>query len=265
MFKTVVKGTGEKILLVTSGLHGNEYTAIQAVSIVAQMMSFTDAVLKNFKEIRFIECINEYGIVNNVRENKIDMNRIFTSDKSSIELIKQEVDEADYIIDIHSSPSCTEFALINQNRFANAYVEFCIQHSIKYAVWTAGSPGTVKSYGIPQGKVTFTVECNGIGYVDITSAANTAKIIINIIKNIHTFVHKDEMPKYQTLVAVNSPIDGIACKWSNTKARVIHINEPKHVEIEYINPKTHTYICFNEGYISCGDAIAYTQPIEKII
>lgn len=178
-----IQGIGVGNLLLISGIHGNEYTPVVALYDVFSDSKLINQLKKIYNKITFIHAANEYGIKNNIREydGNRDLNRIFQLDLLK-DTITYHISEADYIIDIHSSPNCTEFVLINDGEEAKSMVEYCWRLNIPYAVWD-GSPNTIKSYSLREGKVAFTVECNGIGTVDVDSAKKTHKLISKMVLN----------------------------------------------------------------------------------
>lgn len=177
----IIEGTGTDNLLLLSGVHGNEYTPIVALYELFFDEKFITKAKKQYKSITFIHAVNEYGMKNNVRgyEANADLNRIFRPDIIKDELLRH-IEAADYIFDIHSSPNCIDFVLINDGDLTYSMVEYCKSIDIPYAVWD-GSNDTIKSHALRQGKIAFTIECNGIGTVDVKSGLNTYKILKKMV------------------------------------------------------------------------------------
>ena len=58
------------------------------------------------------------------------MSTLFQKFQKMIQLFNDN----DVIIDVHSSPRCCEFILLNQDETTNSYVEFALKHDIKYLI-----------------------------------------------------------------------------------------------------------------------------------
>ena len=263
MKKEVIPGTGSKKLLVISGLHGNEYTPVSAVAelFLHKVSEFISALTGLYSQITILHAVNEYGLIKGVREASAptDLNRLYQTIEP-IELIKDEVESADVIIDVHSSPNCTEFVLINQGDQANSYVEFAKAHGIKYLVWSDGSPATLKSYALTQNKIAFTVECNGIQRVDNQSAEAAKELISTVAIHAAMLVIKPQPPKYPSLVKPKSICTGLV-KWiSETEYSITNLQTMESV-VGYL--PTGTPITWeHNGYIKAGDVIAFVQPTD---
>jgi predicted deacylase len=134
------KGNNEegKNILIISGVHGDEITPIFCTKLLQERL--VKKTIVNVNSITIVSAVNKNGIKNNTRDitkkQSNDLNRLFTSDEQEdyVTILKNLIDGNDVIIDIHSSPNCTEFLLINQDFYANSYVEFCIKNDIKYFV-----------------------------------------------------------------------------------------------------------------------------------
>ena len=92
------------------------------------------------KKITIINAINKNGIVKNTRDipnsSTSDLNRMFNYEVSVNikEELEKQIKEHDIIIDIHSSPKCDNFVLLNQDENTNSYVKYCIKNDINYLI-----------------------------------------------------------------------------------------------------------------------------------
>jgi predicted deacylase len=261
MKKQVIHGTGLKKLLVISGLHGNEYTPVSAVAelFLTNASAFLAKLSEQYSQITVLHAVNEYGLIKGLREASAptDLNRLYQTIEP-IDLIKDEVEAADVIIDVHSSPNCAEFLLINQGDYANRYVEFAKEHGIKYLLWDDGHSATLKSYALTKNKVAFTIECNGIQRVDNRSAAVARELISKIALNAVGIVVAPEAPKYKSMTKPESICTGLV-KWiSDTEYSITNLQTMESV-VGYLSEGT-PITWEHNGYIEAGDVIAYVQP-----
>jgi len=202
---------GKKILVI-SGVHGNELTPIMTTHLLTQ--SELDLDLDKFQSLTIITGANNDAINSNTRDipnsTTSDLNRMFknTPPFSIKDELRKHLDANDVIIDIHSSPSCTEFVLLNQDENTNSYVEFCKEHLINYTIRYSGAE-TIKKYCLSRNRIAFTLELSGIGYVDYTSAYQGKIITKNIIENCSNFVVRQEEPVYSPYVELYTYKSGI--------------------------------------------------------
>ena len=130
MNRSEVFGTGNKNILVLTGVHGNEISPVYAGYLLKKF----DFDKSKFKKLTILNAVNTDGIKNNIREipdNKTsDLNRMFKVDLDnniSVDELTKLFNDNDVIIDVHSSPSCCEFILLNQDETTNSYVEFALK------------------------------------------------------------------------------------------------------------------------------------------
>ncbi|RKU28775.1 hypothetical protein C6497_08425 [Candidatus Poribacteria bacterium] len=103
----------QKHVLITSGLHGDEPGGIKAsLNFLSRENSH---LLKSFN-FTVIPCINPYGYVNNIRENRdgIDINRMFESDDiKEVMFVKKTLGETQFsfTIDFHEDYEASGFYL----------------------------------------------------------------------------------------------------------------------------------------------------------
>lgn len=260
MIEKVYDGKGIGKLLLISGVHGNEYTPIEALFQLEKDSEYLNNLLEIYEKITFLHAVNEHGIKNNIREynGNTDLNRIFGNDVLREKLISQ-IELADYIIDVHASNNCTEFVLINNDNFVKDYVDFCIKNDIKYAVWE-GSRNTIKSHSTHNNKIAFTVECDGIGTVNHKSLLRVMKVIKKLsltkMKKINNNPTFDEKYILQT---VTSEHDGFLV-WTTKNNFFIRGCDGEILQMTEINEDMSTIILRNNsGYIKKNDYLYQYQ------
>lgn len=206
------KGTGTTQLLILGGVHGNEITPIDTCMLLVDKIK--DLSKSYYSRIVILNCINPTGIINNTRDisnqSTNDLNRslsVIDSEDIASKLASW-IREMDVIIDIHSSPNCTEFLLINQDENANSYVEFANNIEVPYLLRYIAN-NTIKKYGLDLGKISFTLELNAIDKIDLVSSLTGSEIVLDIIKNISLFEVKKEYPKYKPYLEWYYHKDGI--------------------------------------------------------
>lgn len=261
MKREIIVGTGSKKLLLISGLHGNEYTPVIAVRELFsnKTSTFVSSLIERYSQITVLHAVNEYGLINGVRESSkpVDLNRLYQS-TDLIDLIRSEVEAADIIVDVHSSPNCTEFVLINQGEQANSYVEFARAHRIKYLVQEDGHPATLKSHALSKNKVAFTLECNGIDRVD-TRSVNAAK---ELIATVATYASElrivPSTPKYPSYIKAAAICSGLI-EWISKTEYLITDLQSMETVVGYL-PPGEPITWAHTGYIKAGDDVSYIQP-----
>lgn len=255
----IYDGIGEGNLLLISGVHGNEYTPIEALFQLEKDEEYTNQLLKTYKKVTFLHAVNEHGIKNNVRDYdaNTDLNRIFSVDTIKNDLI-EHVFDADYVIDIHSSKDCTEFVLLNNNEYVKSYIKYCDDNDIKYAVWE-GSDNTIKSYAIKNNKIAFTVECNGLNTVNHKSLLKTMKLIKKLTLNkMRPPVASSTLESSQLLKTITSPNDGILV-WTDKNSFFIRgLNGS--VLYSFVNGDYNIILRNTNGFVQNGHYIFQHQP-----
>lgn len=261
MNKKVFNGKGKGSLLLLSGLHGNEYTGMAVLHEFLRSNDF-EQTIKKFETITVVQYFNDYGIKNNCREFEAnnDYNRIFGQDTSKIELLKELVDSHDYIVDIHTSPNCSTFVLLNNNNTANSYVQYCKDYNIPYALAESNSTNTVKQYALDKGKIAFTLECNKLGIVDIDSMYNTLAVLEIILYAIKKLTVIESETKFKPIEVVKSPRSGIVYQTSYKTCKIVDIETDEEFLFEF-NPNLHHIVTFHStGYINAGEDLSFLQP-----
>lgn len=200
-----------KNILITTGIHGNERSPI----ILGHILKGKGFENEYESVARIENSLNKSGIkacerevVDSQNNDNKDLNRSFIIDEPTknvselndyIENIVSE-NSIDMIIDIHSSPDCGEFFLIDQDDYANGFVEFCERANIPYLVRYNKANTLKKYFNFMKGIPTFTMEINGMEKVDMDSVDNAKNILKNLLEYqisnpIENFFRSEE-PKY---------------------------------------------------------------------
>ena len=208
MNKIVINGNGNKSILIITGVHGDELTPIN-VGLILSKSNILNESKEKFKKITILNCLNKESIKKNKRELIIDINRSFSNknEEDIIQLTKYEILSHDVILDIHSSPSCNEFVLLNLNETSYSYIDFCNKYNISYLIREFGS-NTIKKYCLDLDKIAFTIELNGMNKIDYNSTSKGIILVLDIINNIDNFkiIENKEVLLMQEIL---SPSNGI--------------------------------------------------------
>ncbi len=274
MNKIEIKGknrTGKNIL-VMSGIHGNELTPIYCTYLLSE----TKYNLEDFENLTIVSAINFYGICENTRNipqnNTDDLNRMF-SIKLNIDLkkeIEKLIDENDVIIDIHSSPNCDEFLLLNQDETTNSYVDFCIENDLHYLIRYSNT-NTIKKYCIDLDKLSFTLELNKMDYIDYNSAKNGSEIIKKIISSVNNFKINKSEPKYKDYIEFKTHKTGLLLpkiqngeiiKNGEIIGEILNLNTFEKSEVQNNLIGDYRVICFgSSNYVDPDNSVCLLQPL----
>ena len=269
-----LEGSGTKNILILTGVHGNEITPVYCGYLLINEYGFTH---NKFKKITILNALNTDGIKKNTREipsdGTNDLNRMFKVEQDediTTEDLEKLFNENDVIIDIHSSPRCTEFTLINQDEYANSYVRFCRKHEIKYLLRYSDA-NTIKKYGLDKIKISFTIEINGLNYIDFESAKNGVQLVYKIVDNCDKFELSKEIPKYTEYFELFTYKSGLflpyysvgdEIKEGNLLGKIIDLTTMEESVIPY-NRGLGWIICTGETqYVSPSQSIYFIQPID---
>jgi predicted deacylase len=179
----------KKVLIIT-GLHGNELTPLYAGKLLKDMLTEETVESLNLHSIKIIHGANPAGIVAGTREvantATRDLNR--DSNKANWEVsgshFRNLIDGADIIIDIHSSPNCDEFMLIDEDEQSRMFVNICSEIGCSYGL-RYSSKETLKAYANEKpDKLGFTIELNGMNKIDVESAKMGSRIVYNLIEKL---------------------------------------------------------------------------------
>jgi len=149
-------------ILIISGVHGNEHSAIKTGMLLKEYY-------KKHDNINVIPWVNYIGLLNNKRDvvsyNTSDLNRMFIDGditKNPYDIIKEAIEKADIVIDIHNSPICANFVLIDKgSKNENKIKYWCSTSNVLYATRYSHG-GTIKDYVNLSNKIGITYEFTGM-------------------------------------------------------------------------------------------------------
>ncbi len=260
-------------ILIISGVHGNELSPIYSTYLLNNYIQ--QHKIGDYNSLTIITGVSNNAIIENSRDlvnsHTNDLNRMFSNfNINEKELLKEYIDANDIIIDIHSSPNCTEFVLINQDENANSYVEFCKEIGVTYLLRYSNA-NTIKKFCLEKGKICFTLELNLLNYIDLVSSEKGVDIIINIINNINKFDYRNEYPVYNTYGELNTYYSGIfipkiKCGTILDKGDyigdIIDLDSLKLYPVLYTSNVSAMLICLgSSSYVDASHSIGYVQPI----
>ena len=192
-------------ILIISGTHGNEMSAVQ---VGIQLNNY----YKHDNNVTVVPMLNESGIRNNSREVQTyqeatkDLNRSFKEEEISytdtIKKVKELIAQHDFIIDIHNSPRCSNFCLIDAGKKEQEITNLISASGVKYAS-RFSTGGTIKDYCNRIGKTGITYEFSGMTtlnnkeYCEI--AENDIKNIINKINENDNNIVKSDIKRIENL------------------------------------------------------------------
>lgn len=196
-------------VLITSGIHGNESSAVYASYLMYYM--FKEKLTEPpswLNSITFFLGINEPALACDCREwvnlNEMsdDLNRMFPPQNLTKENIRETVKELvlqnDIVIDVHNSPICKPCYLIDNDEQA-LFLSFCARKTMLTPLIRDGNSnaGTIKSYVNNQcsNKLGYTIELPGMG---INKAQNSEEDCAYLID----FLEKLEIPKTPKALAL---------------------------------------------------------------
>lgn len=206
------KGENEKgkNVLIIAGVHGNEITPIYTLASMIKNNLFN---LSKINKLTILNGINITGIKNCERDmvenDTQDLNRIFTNETkiNSVKLLKDKIKENDIVIDIHSSESCIEFALIDIDEYTNSIKSWCEKSKLLCA-FRYSNTNTIKRYCLEKGKPSITFEINKLKLIDFDSAEETFYLINNLLDNVD-FTLKKDIPNVKEFLEIKTYEEGI--------------------------------------------------------
>lgn len=270
--------TGLDILII-SGIHGDEYTPIMTTSMLLEesnidKLSNIMSSNKDIKSITIVSGANMNAIESCTRftnpTSTNDLNRKFdyNSNIYSEKDLKNDIDKANVIIDIHSSPKCTDFLLLNIDENLNSYIDFCKKINIPY-LNRYSDANTIKKYGLDSDKISFTLELNSLNYIDMKSANNGLDIIYKIISNISMFKKIKEAPIYSEYEEIKTyhkglfipSVDvGTILEKGALIGKILDIESNEMIDVFYEKEYLSTLICFGgNSFVSPSNSICYIQ------
>lgn len=190
----VISNEGLNICYI-AGIHGNESNALYQVVKFKKFIEYIIKSKNNFKSIssiNFLIGLNEYGIMNNVREtgsiyDSSDMNRIFYNKENVETILKDVININDIIVDVHNSHLIYDCVLLDNNDGIN-YLNFCEDKYIPYIVRNENNP-TIKNYSRSIGKIAFTLELNSMGMDNLN---NRSLLLLKILQSFSS-ISKEEI------------------------------------------------------------------------
>jgi predicted deacylase len=188
MNKKVIMGSnpdGKKILIL-GGVHGDELTPIYTLSNMVKNEKFNK---EDISKLTILNAVNVSALKKSQREfhneNSNDLNRLLISNETPnssdvIKELKTYIEQADVVIDVHSSPNCTEFALIDIDQYTNTINSWCLESDVT-TVFRYSAANTIKRYCLEQGKLAVTLEVNKMKLIDFESSERLEKDIHSLI------------------------------------------------------------------------------------
>lgn len=212
-YKTFVEGNPDSStkVLVICGTHGNEQNAIASTLLAREELNIQMAkVRKKYRPmVTFVVGWNETGIANYEREyidgeseTPNDLNRAFTPEGTNnnskdflILTIKELIAKHDIIIDVHNSPLIANCVLINNDLYAERYVDFCKKADV-IGLLQDVSTHTIKYYGIRNDKFALTLELDTMGITHDNKEVLSANslFIVHIIKQAIEYTNSKKKP-----------------------------------------------------------------------
>ena len=270
------KGTGDKNILILSGVHGDELTPIVSTN---NLIKNIETFYKDKKEfharfgsLKIFSAINATGIAQNTREipNDFtpDLNRKFNTRESFEDELFELINDADMVIDVHSSPNCTNFVLLNQDENTNSFVDFCNDNYIEYAIQYSAAD-TIKNYCLKNDKIGITVELNGKNYIDTKASEIGVSIILKFI--IHDLEIKKSVPKHNVMEEFKTYHEGLfifnkecgnIINDGDYMGYVLNLNDFSEIKIYFTKKGSYRMICRDRSdYVSPNKIICMLQPL----
>ena len=272
-------------ILITSGVHGNEQTAVLSVYMLAKKLeSFTGDT-----EFNFIHGVNRTGLTNNCRETEDentstnDFNRMFATESAfSVQDRFKEVCDAisdcDIVIDVHNSPACSNCVLISNNKYAKRQHEWFTTNGIS-SIIRESNTDTIKKYATEHDKLGITVEM-GV----MSSTVNMKEVIdtqvsflyrlVTALAKFHNFTEvksnllatSEALPSDALWYCLYAHIDGIVEYKCNLGDRVrkgtvvATVHNVDTDETESIkSPIDGELVCLEDLWVNASDVVCYVQ------
>ena len=271
MIKKILYGTGNYNVLILAGVHGNELSPVYCASLCEKLNGAL------YKKLTILNLINEYGIINGVREfnNNNDLNRIFSDEYTIEHQLKDEIinSNPDVIFDLHASPNVTnEFALVSVDDYSQCYMQFFSDIG-KNAVLYRGAKNTIKAHhSINKSIPSFTIEMDGMNEVNVSSAEYSCNMIDSILSNLE-FLELSKMPlTFKESHLLYAPVNGIFIDYNlideyenaTVTLKITYIDmEDGFVKIQCITDFKGQVFQFLKGYHAKDTPIALVQEYEK--
>ena len=267
------KSEGPSVLLI-GGVHGNEMTPVYTLSHMIKKDSF---YLESIKELTILNGVNVTGLREGTREMQFDgsndLNRSLVNDPeldiNLIQLLEEEIEKHDIIIDVHSSPSCSNFALINIDEFANSINEYCDKAGVITGFRYSGA-NTIKNYCTSKDKIGITLEINKMNEIDFESATDAVDQITNLLVFADEAKLYKEEPWMSPLEEIRTYKEGIVevvaknnqrLSRNDTICKILDLELNEVLEIKA--PKDCVVITSpNRNYAKRGELLYYVQSYD---
>ncbi len=205
---------GKKNILILSGVHGSEQAAVK----VGMMLS---EKFKNVQNIGVMPQVNRNALINNSREfvnktryDSLDLNRSLIDEFGpTLKEIKDnlicEISDSDIVIDIHNSPDCANFFLVDLDENNEKICSILQQtKNVQYASrHTKG--GTIKDYVNNQkDKIGFTYEFGGMQLTGNCNINKAYQDILNLVNQLQSDDDADFTYQPNEIKEFNAPMTG---------------------------------------------------------
>ena len=220
-----------KKILIISGTHGNEYSAVEAGLYFKKYYA-------NNKNIKVIPFLNKSGLEANTREvqtyNTKDLNRSFSEEDTyneCIKTIKEEIANHDVVIDIHNSYRCANFCLIDKGVNCSTISSICHESGVEYAT-RFSKGGTIKDYVNQYGKIGITYEFSSMQTLNNKKELDQAT---NDVKALVDYFVKDKDGQYFCPVNELKSMHCLETGFINFKRDINHTVFPGEIVFEVLN------------------------------
>lgn len=262
-----------KNVLIIAGVHGDELTPVFAVGNMIKISAFEDMKDK-FSKITFINGLNISGLRNKTREissdSTQDINRMLSNETpiEYTEILKKHIDKSDVVIDIHSSPTCANFALVDIDEYTESIMDWCVEADVKCAFRYSGA-NTIKRYCLEKGKLAVTLEINRMNTVDKSSADDCIRMVRWLVEKSENIVLEKREPKIsEPMREVKTYHEGIINHYKKNGeyvskgAVVAEVFDFGMDKIGEIKPETSGWVVCqpNNDYVKRGDTVFLIQP-----
>lgn len=187
-------------ILILAGVHGNEYSAVRVGLILKEFY-------KDDKRITVIPFSNPNGLLAGTRDipnlNTQDLNRMFFQKDKTFEIISKAIDEHNIIIDIHNSPDCAPFVLLNNDKNLDNLIYWIENSNVEY-VSRNSTANTIKKYCLNNEKIGITYEFGDMTKCTDSMLEKVLSDIKSLVDNSHLAncardVDEDYVQKHELL------------------------------------------------------------------
>lgn len=267
-------------ILILGGVHGNEKSAIRCVEEL--VYDFKLKYPDKYPNIHVIPHTNLQAVFNGTRESfdrdsNGDLNRAFHTMKNfneTVEILESYLEMADVIIDVHNSPNCSHFALLDlQQTHIGNIIEWCKLSGVDVGCrYTTSS--TIKNYCDFHDKMAITYEFKGMEY-DRMAIDEAKRDIHALIKTLDKMPYniptKIDVTKIPEMLNIKTPVEGSISQIGDNP---FHISYKKgdpiaNVMVEFQNssksklitaPCDGSIISIENKYCRAGETIILFQP-----